>query len=183
MNGRIIFGYSNLHSTCTTVCTGVGKRLHRLTSHPTVSEPQGYQRTAAKMLNCSCIPCQLWLSPLPRFFLSLSLSLSLSPHYKHKVSTGRTHQTYLSRCHFNDDTAQTPDVCSPAVTTLVVLCDDLWGHVGCKRKQHCNTLKLPQNCFFKDLYVSICGWSRGGGCTWVCLGTHLTDYAWVTNGD
>ena len=110
---------------------------------------------------------ELQLYPMSTLVISpsriFSLSLSLSPHYKHKVSTDRTHQTYLSRCHFNDDTAQTPDVCSPAVTTLVVLRDHLWGHVGCKRKQHCNTLKLPQNCFLKDLYVSICGWSGGGG--------------------
>lgn len=168
---RIIFSYSNLHSTCTTVCTDVGRRLHTLTSHPKVSEPQGYQTTAAKMLNCSCIPAQLWLSPLPGF------SLSLSPHYKHKVSTDRTHQTYLSRCHFNDNTAQTPDVCSPAVATLVILRDHLWGHVGCKRKQHCNTLKPPQNCFFKICMLVYVGGGWGMGCAWVCLITDLTDYA------
>ena len=31
------------HCTCvTTVCTGVGKRLHTLPSHPTLGEPQGF---------------------------------------------------------------------------------------------------------------------------------------------
>ena len=132
---------------------------------------------------------ELQLYPMSTLVISPSqiFFLSLSPHYKHMVSTGRTHQTYLSRCHFNDDTAQTPDVCSPAVTTLVVLCDDLWGHVGCKRKQHCNTLKLPQNCFFKDLYVSICGWSRGGrggahGCVWVHIWLIMPEWLMVTNG-